>query len=478
MSTTMKRRSSHILTAATWLALLGETMVPGAFAQVTPPPGYIYSRHVMASLTQSCLAPAPGGSFVGIGQGFTANAQAVVLAKESGELRLVALGFNSIADCAYDRTRDVLYVTDNGGAPELAGTTTGDTVFAIPSASTATGLPAASLELLPAGAVPDAASVAVDGNGDVLVGDATGGTAGTVSRIDVDLGPPATPFAGGFGFTGGLAVDAVSGDVWVAETISPTFESQISQFDASGMSLGVFAGPSSGFGSIDLAFNTDGSLLATGAFFGDVVSFDASSAQTAFVSGLTFATGISVDAFTSRVEMLSSTFSGAEEDRSIHRFTPVNRLLTGKGAAVSECGQEFYGLELVAPGPGQPARNAICVDGAACDADSVANDRCLFPVGFCLAVQDPRLASCLPSPVVDVSLTATPASPAVAETAARMQQALPVAAPSCFFSDGVLVPVKVGAAGTSAGRAVVRVKTTLANGKKDADAVALLCEPA
>jgi hypothetical protein len=472
----MKRRSSHILTAATWLALVGETMVPGAFAQVTPPPGYIYSRHVMASSTQSCLAPAPGGSFVGIGQGFTANGQAVVLAKESGELRLVALGFNSIGDCAYDRTRDVLYVTDNGA--ELAGSTTGDTVFAIPSASTATGLPAASLELLPAGAVPDAASVAVEGDGNVLVGDATGGTAGTVSRIDVDLGPPAMSFAGGFGFTGGLAVDTVSGDVWVAETISSTFESQISQFDTSGTSLGVFAGPSSGFGSIDLAFNTDGSLLATGAFFGDVVSFDASSAQTAFVSGLTFATGISVDAFTGRVQVLSSTFSEAEEDRSIHRFTPVNRLLTGNGAAVSECGQEFYGLELVAPGPGQPARNAICVDGATCDADGVANDRCLFPVGFCLAVQDPRLAGCLPSPVVGISLTATPASSAVAETAARMQQALPVAAPSCFFSDGIVVPVKVGAAGTSAGRAVVRVKTTLANGKKDADAVTLLCEPA
>ena len=244
MNTTTADRSSHILAAAMWLALSSATVVPGALAQMAPPPGYIYSRHVMASLTQSCLAPAPGGSFVGIGQGFTANAQAVVLAKESGELRLVAFGFNSIADCAYDRTRDVLYVSDNAGEDELPGATTGDTVFAIPSASTATGLPAASLALLPAGALPAAASLAVDGNGDLLVGDAAGGTAGTVSRIDVDLGPPAMamPFAGGFAFTGGLAVDAASGDVWVAETLSsPPFQSQIRRFDASGTSLGVFA---------------------------------------------------------------------------------------------------------------------------------------------------------------------------------------------------------------------------------------------
>jgi hypothetical protein len=476
MNTTTADRSSHILAAAMWLALSSATVVPGALAQMAPPPGYIYSRHVMASLTQSCLAPAPGGSFVGIGQGFTANAQAVVLAKESGELRLVAFGFNSIADCAYDRTRDVLYVSDNAGEDELPGATTGDTVFAIPSASTATGLPAASLALLPAGALPAAASLAVDGNGDLLAGNAAGGTAGTVSRVD--LGPPAMamPFAGGFAFTGGLAVDAVSGDVWVAETLS-TSESQIRRLDAAGTSLGVFAGPSFGFGSIDLAFNTDGSLLATGAFSGGVASFDASGAQSPFVSGLAFTTGIAVDAFTGRVEILSSTFLGAEEDRSIHRFTPVDRLVTGNGSKASECALELYGLELPSAA-GKGARTATCVDGAACDGDGIANDRCLFPVGFCLDVPDPRLSGCLPAAVVDFSVTTKPASAAVAATAAGIEQALPVAAPSCFFSDGILVPVATGVRGRSAGRAVVRTKATLANGKKDRDAVTLLCKPA
>lgn len=478
MSTTTADRSSRILAVATWLALLSETVVPRALAQVAPPPGYIYSRRVMASPTQSCVAPAPGGTFVGIGQGFTAHGQAVVLAKESGELRLVAFGFNSIADCAYDRTRDVLYVSDNAGSVDLPAATTGDTVFAIPSASTATGLPAAGLELLPATALPAAASLAVDGNGDVLAGNAAGGTAGTVSRIDVDLGPPAMamPFAGGFAFTGGIAVDAVSGDVWVAETLS-TFESQIRRFDASGTSLGVFAGPSSVFGSADLAFNTDGSLLATGAFSGGVASFDASGARSPFVSGLAFTTGIAVDAFTGRVEILSSTFSGAEEDRSIHRFTPVDRLVTGNGSKVSECALELYGLELPS-GTGKAARTAVCVDGEACDGDGIANDRCLFPAGFCLDVPDPRLSGCLPAAVVDFSVTTRPASPAVVAAAASIEQALPVVAPSCFFSDGIVVPTVTRAGGKSAGRAVVRAKATLANGKTDGDAVTLLCEPA
>src|ERR1700690_2186963 len=66
-------------------------------AAVTPPPGYIYTTQLLRNLTQGCLAVGPGGTFVGIGPSFTANAEAVVLARESGELRLVAMGFNSIS---------------------------------------------------------------------------------------------------------------------------------------------------------------------------------------------------------------------------------------------------------------------------------------------------------------------------------------------------------------------------------------------
>lgn len=463
-------------TSAAALVLIGLLAVSSARAQVTPPAGYVYAPQVLESLTQSCIAVGPGGTFVGIGQAFTANGQAIVLARESGALRLVALGFNSIADCVYDGAGDVLYVTDNAG--ELPGTTTGDTVFAIPSASTAAGLPAATIELLPANSIADAMSLAVGDDGNLLVSDATGGMAGTVQSIDVD-GHTAAPFASGFAFTGGLAVDPATGDVLVAESL-PSFEAQISQFDSAGGSLGSFAGPSFGFGSFDLAFNTDGSLLATGAFGGNVVALDTSGTPVPFVGGLTFASGISVNGFTGRVEILSSTFSvpSVEEDRSIHRFIPVDRLVPGNGAAASECAHEFYGLELVAPAPGKKARKAICADGDPCDADGTVNDRCLFPAGFCLEIADSRLPACTPSPVVDFSVTTKPVNLAVAAAAAAVQNALPVSTPACFFSDGIAVPVTVRPRGKSAGRATLRVKATRANGKKDADAVTLLCAPA
>jgi hypothetical protein len=466
------RRSYSRASAA--LVLVGLLSASGLRAQVTPPAGYIYAPQVLQSLTQSCIAVGRGGTFVGIGQGFTANGQAIVLARESGALSLVALGFNSIADCAYDGARDVLYVTDNAG--ELPGTTTGDTVFAIPSASTATGLPATTIELLPADSIPNAMSLAVDSTGHVLVSDSTGGVSGTVQSVDV-VGKTATLFAGGFAFTGGLAIDPGTGDVLVAESLA-SFEAQISRFDSAGGSLVGFAGPSFGFGSFDLAFNTDGSLLATGIFGGDVVSLDTSGTPVPFASGFTFANGVSVNGFTGRIEVLSSTFSGAEEDRSIHRFTPVDRLVPGNGAAASECAHEFYGLELIAPGRGKKARKAICVDGAPCDADGTANDRCLFPAGFCLEIADPRLPACTPSPVVDFSVTTKPVSLAVAATATAVQDALPVSAPSCFFSDGIEVPVKVRPRGKAKGRATLKVKATRANGSKDSDTVTLLCESA
>ena len=57
---------------------------------------------------------------------------------------VVASDFNSIGDCVYDAASDVLYVLDN--ALEASGSLTGDTVFAIPAASTAGGLSAVGLE--------------------------------------------------------------------------------------------------------------------------------------------------------------------------------------------------------------------------------------------------------------------------------------------------------------------------------------------
>lgn len=475
----MTRIHPRVLIAAALGAAALATPAQGA---VTPPPGYIYSTQLLSNLTQGCVAAGPGGTFVGIGPGFTANAQAVVLAKESGELRLVAMGFNSISDCAYDRAADVLYVTDNADNADLGITTglsgntgaqTGDTAFAIPSASTASGLSAPGLELLPAESIHFAANVTVDASGNVFVANAIGGGAGTV--LEIAPGPTTTTVASSLAFVGGIAIDPANGNLFVAENLGlPDFDNQILQFTAAGAPVQPvpFAGPSADFGSVDLAFNSDGRLLASGNFGADVVSFDAGNGTSMpFVSGLSFASGMTVDPFTQRVQILSSTFTGAAEDKSLHRFTPIDRLVPGAGSPTTACVQELYGVEVV-------GNVAQCVDGAPCDADGQRNDSCLFPLGFCFNVADPKLPQCAPGVVTEVAIRAKPASAALTQAASTIAASLPLNGPTCVFSDGVAVPVQVTSSGKKGGQTHVLVRSDTDDGRHDADLVRLVCTPA
>ena len=458
-----------------------------ASAQVVPPANYIYSPQRLGTTTQSCVASGPGGTFVGIGRSFTANAGAIVLAKESGEARLVAFGFNSIADCAYDPDADVLYVTDNADNSDLGITTglagntgaqTGDTVFAVPDASHASGLAAKDLELLPANSVEFAANVAVDSSGNLFLASADGGGNGTVKKIV--SGPTSSTFASGFDFTGGLAIQPTTGNLFVAELMG-SFASRVHSFNpAGGVVASPLLGPSFGFGASDVAFASDGRLLITGLFGGDVVAASADGSTTGtFIGGLTFASGIDVDPFTGRVTVLSSTFTGADEDRTLQRFIPIDHLEPAKDAGATECLHEFYGIRLVAENPGDPPKKAICVDGAACDADGEVNDRCVFPVGSCFNVTDPRLPECTPSAeIVSVETSAGRDFSAFDSVNEAIDGALPISAASCFFSDGVVVPVTVKKDGSrKAGKGKVAVSVVDAQDRKDKDVIGLLCQP-
>jgi len=461
---------------------LGAAVLSGpAAAVVTPPAGYIYTTQLLGSPTFNCIAAGPGGTFVGIGP-FAANAQAIVLAKESGELRLVAMGFSSLSDCAYRPDTDTLYATDNADNADLdittgingnTGAQTGDTIYAISSASTATGLAAADLELLPADSIEFAANVTLDAAGDLFVANAAGGGAGTVVKITP--GPMSATFVGSLNLVGGIAIHPTNGNVYVGENLGlPNFDNQLLRFTAAGAAIPPvpFAGPSFGFGSVDLLFNSDGRLLTSGNFGADVVSFDATTGMwQPFVSGFTFATGMTMDRFTERVQILSSTFTGADEDKSLHRFTPVDLLVAGSSKAASTCLQEFYGLAL-------SGDDAVCVDGAACDADGKENDSCLFPIGFCFNVDDPDFAGCDPGTINEVEISAKPASTSVNQAAGVVADALPLSGSSCVFSDGYAVPVKITGSGKKDGKAKVKVKTSTADERKDSDVVKLICQPA
>jgi hypothetical protein len=275
-------------------------------------------------------------------------------------------------------------------------------------------------------------------------------------------------------FTGGLAFSPATGNLFVAESLGFP-NSQISQFTAAAAPVPPvpFAGPGSGFGSVDLAFNSDGRILASGIFLGDVVSLDATTATSVpFVSGLTFASGITVDPFTHRVQILSS-FSGGPEDASLHRFTPIDQLVAGTGPANTECLHEAYGLTLV-------AGKATCMDGDPCDADGVVNDACVFPVGFCVDVADPNFPGCsTASNITEASIDAKPVSAAIASAAARLKAALPISGSTCIFSDGYYVPVRITAAAVKKdGKATLKVRAGAADGRKDTDVIKLVCKPA
>ncbi len=475
-----------VVRATPTLALLA--VVTAASAQVTAPAGYIYGAQRLNSTTQNCVAAGPGGTFVAVGPGFTANAQAVVLAKESGETRLVAFGFNSIGDCIYDRATDTLYISDNADTadfgvdandPPALATVSGDTVFAVPSASTASALLSTDLELLPSGSIEFASSLALATNGDLLIGNSVGAGAGTVLRLDA--GNSLTTFASGFDFTGGLAVAPDSGDVFVAESTA-SFAARLSQFDADGTPIATpLLGPTFDIGSVDLAFLPSGELLGTGLFFGDVLAIDTSTPSTTpFASGLTFAGGATVDPFTGRVTLLSSSFTGADEDRSLHRFTPVDRLVPGTGSDRSECLHELYGAALVAETPGRPAKKAICVDGAACDADGLVNDSCLFPIGTCFNVFDLRFPECTAdAPVTEVTVSARPTSSAITALERAINAATPLVAneAACFFSDGVAVSLRTTGRGLKKpGKAKVTVAVRNTDGTRDRDTYNLVCE--
>lgn len=461
-------------------ALIGiAAIVCGSAAgAVTAPSGYIYSAQLLGNLTQSCIAAAPGGTFVGVGPGFTANAQSILFARESGDLRLVVSGFNSIADCAYDAAADILYVTDNADNDDFGivspfGAQSGDTIFAIAGALSASGLSAPGLELLPPDSIPSAASVAIDGAGDLYVGDALG--AGLGSIIKISGGIPA-PFLSGLEFPSGMAIHPATGNLYVAEFL-PSFETQVSQFTAAAIPVPPLplAGPGFTFGSYDMAFDGDGMLLVTGAFFGDIVSMDPVSGATApWASGLTFANGITVHPLTQRVEVLSSTFANLDEDKSLHRFTRIDSLVAGPGSGAATCVHEYYGVDSA------DGKSAVCVDGAPCDADGVVNDRCTFPIGFCFNVADPNLPGCdTGNAVTALRVRTSPFSGNVADTAAALGALLPLSGSTCSFTDGVVVPVKItGSGAKKPGKGKVQVRAATDAGQKDTDNLKLICQPA
>ena len=127
-----------------------------AGAAITAAPGFAVRTIPTPATVQGGVVAAGDVVFVGQGPTFTANAQSVIRL-EGGVATTIATGFNSLGGFALG-SDGTLYVVDN--AKELAGTTTGDTVFGIPDALTrTTAVAAADVEVVPDGSIPAAFDV-------------------------------------------------------------------------------------------------------------------------------------------------------------------------------------------------------------------------------------------------------------------------------------------------------------------------------
>ncbi len=475
------------IVATSIVATIVTLLIHGPAYAVLTQYNYQYSRQVLGQLTEGCIAQTQGGAFVGVGPALAyppaGGTRSILFVSGGGTVRTVATGLNSIGDCVYDPNADVLYVTDSG--LEFSGATTGDTVFAIPGDST--NLPVAGHEVLPSGSIPAAFSIDLL-DGDLLVSDATGGGNGRVIRIDLADDPPsATTFASGFDYTGGITVNG--SHVLISQAVSPSFESVIYSYSDGGAYESTLHGPSYDHGSIDVDINYEGEPMMTGSPTLAVID-DFDGMVRPMVTGINgggasdaFGGGLNVNDFTGRIDFLASTFTGADDDKSIHRLVNVDRLVEGGGNPSTDCAMEIYGLQLAPTASGKPSHTAICTDGDACDADGQADGTCTFPIGVCLNVQDYRLnGECAPTGVAAVQLLAvSPESDEMQALVNAVSAAVPAADGACFFSDGMKVALGMTSSGEPRrGRGVLRLRAVM-NGehsRKDTDTIKLVCEPA
>ena len=470
---------------ATLVAISISFSATTALAEAVPASGYIYMRQGVGELTEGCIAHAGGGLYVGVGPALSfptpsGKTRDILFVSAAGDVRTVATDLNSIADCVYDAAANVLYVTDSGA--NFSGATTGDTVFAIPG--DATNVAVDGLEVLPSGSLANAFGIDLF-DGGLLVSDANGGGAGVVVFIDLSAETPvATTFATGFDYAGGIAVDGAR--VLVSEATS-SFQSAIYSYSSAGVRESTFSGPTFDHGSIDIDVAADGGVLATGS--PTIASIDAEGTVTPLVTGIDGGTGfdafggaVSVHPHTGQIDFLASSFTGADDDRSVHRLIPVGQLAAGGGNRLTDCTVEAFGLDLQPGMPGRAPRLAICIDGDACDADGTADGSCTYPLGLCVSVDDARNPDCAPTAVASVELVSTRLeSVELTDLFADVNAALPNAETSCFFSRGVRVSTRALDNGlVRPGRATIKLRATTdeEDASHDNDVIRLVCEPA
>ncbi|HJQ83147.1 MAG TPA: hypothetical protein VKA21_03665 [Candidatus Binatia bacterium] len=262
------------------LLLLGVSTT--ARAAVVAVPGW--AHHAIATPATVTGGVVRRGDAILVGQGpFGAGMQSIVRLDGDGATT-IATGFNSLG--GFDLDADgTLYVVDNCG--NCAGATTGDTVFAIPDALTRTiALPAAGLELAPAGTIPSAFDVLSTPAG-LLVSDAAGAGAGSVVAVS---GGGATPLIEGLNYVGCMTL-APDATLRVVDTgIPPAFDAAVLAYETDGTFITTVAPLASGYGA---ALDRDAKVLVT--VGSDLVAVDPGGSVAGRASGFVYGTDVFFD---------------------------------------------------------------------------------------------------------------------------------------------------------------------------------------
>jgi hypothetical protein len=223
----------------------------------TPAPGW--ALHAIPTPATASGGVVRSGDAILVGQG-DYGAQTVVRI-DGGGATTIATGFGSLGGFDLDAA-GTLYVVDN--CTGCAGTTSGDSVYAIPNAlARTTAIDAAAAELLAAGSIPDAQDVLALPDGSLLVSDDAGDGAGRVLKV---AGGMATPFISGLDLPGGIA-RATDGSLRVANVfLNPDFSTpgEVLEYASDGTLLSppLVTGLDGVYGA---AFDAWGNVLVTGA---------------------------------------------------------------------------------------------------------------------------------------------------------------------------------------------------------------------
>jgi hypothetical protein len=322
--------------------ICGAALTTGpADAAVTAAPGYAVRPIPTPGKVQGGVVRVGADIFVGQGPTFTAGAQSVIRFTEGGPATTIASGFNSLGgfDIAADGT---LYVVDNG--LNASGATSGDTLYAIPDASTRTSaLASSAAEVLPSGSIHFASDALVV-PGAVLVSNAAGPGAGTVVSV---AGSKAANLITGLDYAAGLALD---GSTLLVGNVDGTFVGSVGKYGLDGKSAGTLVGGLSG--TYGVVVDGDGFVLVSGGRTSDsssstVVAVDSSGTVTERAHGFTSSGDMFFDP--ARNETLVLDFEALQitaicRDRDQNAVCDADQECTG-GAAVANAKLTIAGLD-------------------------------------------------------------------------------------------------------------------------------------